>query len=167
MSREFRAKIIKKVSFIIGALAILLVLVLGAKTIIDNINEAKADEEARIEQEENQKRVIGNQYESLINTFNDLLADINKAKDSSAPNVEEFNSALISLEKKLKEIQRFEASNPSVPNPQHSILRQKCIDMCSGLVKPLKDRATTTANPDDSKVLFDMILSIESLTNRL
>lgn len=165
--RQKRAKIIKKVSLIIGALAILLVLVLGAKTIIDNINETKAAEEARIEQEEDQKRVIGNQHESLIDTFNDLLADINKAKDSSTPNVEEFNSALISLEKKLKELQRFEASNPSVPNPQYSILRQKCIDMCSGLVKPLKDRATTTANPDDSKVLFDMILSIESLTNRL
>lgn len=165
--RQKRAKIIKKVSFIIGALAILLVLVLGAKTIIDNINETKAAEEARIEQEENQKREIGNQHESLINTFNDLLADINKAKDSSTPNVEEFNSALISLEKKLKEIQRFEASNPSVPNPQYSILRQTCIDMCSGLVKPIKDRATTTANPDDSKVLFDMILSIESLISRL
>lgn len=161
--RQKRAKIIKKVSFIIGTLAILLVLVLGAKTIIDNINETKAAEDARIEQEKNQKRVIKNQHESLINTFNDLLADINKAKDSSTPNVEEFNSALISLEKKLKEIQRFEASNPSVPNPKYSILRQTCIDMCNGLVDTLLDRGTITANQD----YFDMISSIKSLISRL
>ena len=165
--RQKRAKIIKKVSLIIGALTILLVLVLGIKTIIDNINATKAAEEARIEQEAIQKRELQNQYISLISSFNDILDNIDKTKYSSTPNVEEFNSALTRLEEKLKEIRCFESSNPSIPNPQYSILRQKCIDMCSGLIKPLKDRATTITNPDDSKVLFDMILSIESLTSRL
>lgn len=167
--RQKRAKIIKKVSFIIGALAILLVLVLGAKTIIDNINETKAAEEARDEQEENQKRVIGNQHESLINTFNDLLADINKAKDSSTPNVEEFNSALISLEKKLKEIQRFEASNPSVA-AEYEKIKQQCKNICKELGVIFFNKST---DPSDLNILQngpkwdEMKKNVESLISRL
>lgn len=167
--RQKRAKIIKKVSFTIGALAILLVLVLGAITIIDNINEKKAAEEARIEQEENQKREIGNQHELLINTFYDLLADIDKAKYSSTPNVEEFNSALISLEKKLKEIQRFESSNPSVA-AEYEKLKQECKTICDELGEIFLKKSI---DPNDPNLLQNgpkwngMKENVKSLTNRL
>lgn len=167
--RQKRAKIIKKVSFIIGALAILLVLVLGAKTIIDNINETKAAEEARIEQEENQKRVIGNQHKSLINTFNDLLADINKAKDSSTPNVEEFNSALISLEETLKEIKRFESSNPSVA-AKYEELKQQCKNICEELGGIFFNKSTYSSDPNflqNGPKWDGMKKNIESLISRL
>lgn len=146
--RQKRVQIIKKVSLIIGTLAILLVLVLGTKTIIDNINATKAAEEA------------------MINTFNDILADIDKAKYSSTPNVEEFNSALTRLEETLKEIKRFESSNPSI-KPQYSDLRELCIKGCRELIKPLRDRGMNTINPNESKVWFEMISSIEIFINRL
>ena len=167
--RQKRAKIIKKVSFIIGALAILLVLVLGAKTIIDNINETKAAEEARIEQEENQKRVIENQHESLINTFNDLLADINKTKDSSTPNVEEFNSALTRLEETLKEIKRFESSNPSVA-AKYENLKQQCKNICEELGKIFFNKSTYEYDPNflqNGPKWDGMKKNVESLTSRL
>ena len=167
--REKRVQIIKKVSLIIGALAILLVLVLGVITIIDNINATKAAEEARIEQEEKQKREIGNQHESLINTFNDILADIDKAKYSSTPNVEEFNSTLTRLEETLKEIKRFESSNPSVAT-EYEKLKQQSKNICDELGGIFLIKST---DPLDSNILQngpkwnELKKNVESLTSRL
>lgn len=167
--RQKRVQIIKKVSLIIGALAILLVLVLGAKTIIDNINATKAVEEARIEQEEKQKREIGNQHESLINTFNDILADIDKAKYSSTPNVEEFNSVLNRLEEILMEIKRFESSNPSVAT-EYEKLKQQCKNICDELVGIFLTKSTDPLAPNilqNGPKWNVMKENVESLTSRL
>lgn len=167
--RQKRAKIIKKVSFIIGALTILWVLVLGAKTIIDNINATKAAEEARIEQEKNHKREIGNQHESLINTFNNILANIDKTKYSSTPNVEEFNSALTRLEETLKEIKRFESSNPSVA-AEYEKLKQQCKNICEELGKIFSDKSTSPLDPNilqNGPKWNGMKENVESLTSRL
>ena len=171
--RQKRAKIIKKVGLIIGTLVILLVIVLGGKVIIDNIEEAKIEEKARIEaeearreQEENQKRKLENQHLSLISTFNDILTDINKVKYSSSPNVEEFNLALNRLEETLKEIKCFESSNLSI-KPQYSDLRELCIKGCRELIKPLRERGMNTINPNESEIWFEMISNIEFFTNRL
>ena len=168
--RQKRVKIIKKVSLIIGVLAILLVLILSAKTIIDNVNETKAAEEARIEQEENQRREIENQHQSLINTFNNILADIDKAKYSSAPNVEEFNSLLIRLEETIAEIKRLESSNPSISNPQYSVLRQQCIERCNELSRIFFNKSTDPSALNylqDSPKWGNMKENVESLKNRL
>ena len=145
--RQKRAKIIKKVSSIIGALAILLFLVLGAKTIIDNIN----------------------QHESLINTFNNILANIDQTKYSSTPNVEEFNSALTRLEETLKEIKRFESSNPLVA-AEYENLKQQCKNICEELGEIFFTKST---DPSDPNILQNgpkwngMKENVESLTNRL
>lgn len=168
-NRQKRAKIVRKVGVIIVVLAILLAIALGIKAIVDNNKEQKAVEKARIEQEENQKRVIKNQHESLINTFNDLLADINKAKDSSSPNVEEFNSALISLEKKLKEIQRFEASNPSV-TAEYENLKQQCKNICEKLGGIFLNKSTDADDPNflqNGPKWNGMKKNVESLISRL
>lgn len=156
--RQKRAKIIKKVSFIIGALATLLVLVLGAITIIDNINETKAAEEARIEQ-----------HESLINTFNNIMANIDKTKYSSTPNVEEFNSALTRLEETLKEIKRLESSNPSVA-AEYEKLKQQCKNICEELAGIFFTKSTDPLDPNilqNGPKWNGMKENVESLTNRL
>ncbi len=167
--RQKRAKIIKKVSLIIGALTILWVLVLGAKAIINNINATKAAEEARIEQEENHKREIGNQHESLINTFNDILDNIDKTKYSSTPNVKEFNSALTRLEETLKEIKRFESSNPSVA-AEYEKLKQQCKNICEELGGIFFTKSTDPLDPNilqNGPKWNGMKENVESLTNRL
>lgn len=167
--RQKRAKIIKKVSLIIGALTILWVLVLGAKTIINNINATKAAEEARIEQEENHKREIGNQHESLINTFYDILDNIDKTKYSSTPNVKEFNSALTRLEETLKDIKRFESSNPSVA-AEYEKLKQQCKNICEELGGIFFTKSTDPLDPNilqNGPKWNGMKENVESLTNRL
>ena len=145
--RKKRAKIIKKVSLIIGALTILWVLVLGAKTIIDNRH----------------------QHESLINTFNNILANIDKTKYSSTPNVEEFNSALTRLEETLKEIKRFESSNPSVA-AEYENLKQQCKNICEELGKIFFKKSIDADDPNflqNGPKWNGMKENVESLTNRL
>ena len=145
--RKKRAKIIKKVSLIIGALTILWVLVLGAKTIIDNRH----------------------QHESLINTFNNILANIDKTKYSSTPNVEEFNSALTRLEETLKEIKRFESSNPLVA-AEYENLKQQCKNICEELGKIFFKKSIDADDPNflqNGPKWNGMKENVESLTNRL
>lgn len=164
--RQKRAKIIKKVSLIIGALAILLVLVLGAKTIINNINETKAAEEARIEQEEIQKKKIVNQHQSLIDDFNQKLATVKSA--SSTPDVETFDAALISLEKSLAEIRRFEDSNPSIiSSPQHEELKNNTIVMYDSLYHIFHDKETLHTNIQNSPKWETMKLHVLNKKNGL
>lgn len=149
--RQKRAKIIKKVSLIIGALAILLVLVLGATTIINNINEIKAAD---------------NQYhQSLIDDFNQKLATVKSA--SSTPDVETFDATLISLEKSLAEIRRFEDSNPSISEPQYQNLRQGIIKMCIELDSLFINIGVYHSDLDDIPKWDDMQICVKSLKDRL
>ncbi len=119
--KQKRTKVIKKVGAIICILIILVVVALGAKAIIYNIE---------------QKEKIDSQYQSLIDKFNDTSAEIDQTvKNSSySPDVEKFNSTLNSLKERLEEIQRFESLNSSISNPQYTVLKQKTIDLCDTLL---------------------------------
>lgn len=170
--RQKRAKIVKKTGAIMGAIIILLIIGFGVKVAIDNkINEAKAAEEARIEQEENRKREIATQHSSLIDEFNNALgatvAEIDKAIKNSSylPNVGALDYLLISLEKSLTEVQRFESSNLSISDPQYELLREQCIDMCGVAIKSLREKYTSYPRPANSNALLDMKTSVESFKN--
>lgn len=161
--KQKRTKVIKKVGAILSVLITIVIIVFGAQAVI----EAKDIEEA---QEQNQKRKIENEHMSLINTFNDIYNNIDKTKYSSDPNVEEFNSEIINLEKTLEEIQRFESSNSPFSDPQYSDLKQNCIILCSELSQIFHNKSI---NPNDPNLLQngtkwdEMKIIVKSFKNRL
>ena len=148
----------------------MVIIALGAKTLIDNNNAKRAAEEARIEQEEIQKTEIANQHQSLIDDFNNELAEIKRSVTSSSyrPNIKEFESMLIRLEESLTELQRFERSNSSIYNPQHTVLKQRTVDLCDELSLIFLNMATSPSpSIDDSPKWSSMQLNVKSLKDRL
>ena len=152
--RQKRAKIIKKVGLIIGALAILLVLVLGAKTIINNINETKAAE---------------NQYEILIMNFNDKLNQIYQDVNNPSypPNVQALDSSLDSLETSLARIRFFESSNSSISSPQYKKLKDSTIVMYDSLFHIFQNKETLPSNIQNSDKWETMKLHVLNKKNGL
>ena len=161
--KQKRTKVIKKVGAILSVLITIVIIVFGAQAVI----EAKDIEEA---QEQNQKRKIENEHMSLINTFNDIYNNIDKTKYSSDPNVEEFNSEIINLEKTLEEIQRFESSNSPFSDPQYSNLKQNCIILCSELSQIFHNKSINHNDPNllqNGKKWDEMEIIVKSFKNRL
>ena len=105
----------------------------------------------------------------MINTFNNILANIDKTKYSSTPNVEEFNSALTRLEETLKEIKRFESSYPSVA-AEYEKLKQQCKNICEELGGIFFTKSTDPLDPNilqNGPKWNGMKENVESLTNRI
>ena len=97
------------------------------------------------------------------------MADIDKAKYSSTPNVEEFNSVLNRLEETLMEIKRFESSNPSVAT-EYEKLKQQCKNICDELVGIFLTKSTDPLAPNilqNGPKWNVMKENVESLTSRL
>ena len=171
-NRQIRAKTIKKVGVIVGILITLVIIGFSIFAIIDNINEEKAAEKARIEQEkqkreqeERQMKEIKNQHQSLIDNFNHILNEIERTVKSQSymPDAKEFENSLNSLENSLKAIHRFEQSNSSISDFKYDSLKQNCSGKCDELVDSLKGKYTNSANQGWS----DMISNVKNLKNRL
>ena len=95
------------------------------------------------------------------------MANIDKTKYLSTPNVEEFNSALTRLEETLKEIKRFESYNPSVA-AEYENLKQQCKNICEELggifLRKSVDGPNILQNGPKWNVMKE---NVEFLTNRL
>ena len=164
--RQKRSKILKKIGIISSVVIILVIIALGAKTLIDNINAKKTAEKARIEQEEIQKTEIANQHQLLIDDFNQKMADVESA--SYIPDAEKFDSSLVNLEKSLDAILRFERSNSSISKTQYEDLKKGVIDMCDKLDRIILNNYTLDPNfLQNSEEWSNMQLNVKLLKDRL